>query len=376
MSMVRGISNERRKAKATSHRGAASKRPTRRTAGRAIGNPSATEVIPHPYGPPIASSDLAGSAPICKHSNRYPFGALSTLKRSVRSQQREGITQRRARTPQGPSSTQEREGIFDLSTPSEGPHSEHRQRDAQEEGGDRPHHRLRELHDGFVMHLISPPLRRPLAMHHRRGLHPAHIVAHDASLQGLVQIVERGLGPIAIRLRHQHVRATRELQPTRAPPISAPAVADNPILQARMRLAPASHLHDVIHIGLIHDRVRHVDAFVPDCDLRVVQHELSVRGEAARKGPPRVDLLHHGHLAREVTIVLHAIPYPILHCEAAVLSREAIAADIARFAAHIPRLVRHTALIRHFVRMQVLVDDPRVAAEATRRRQGGVRMLM
>mmetsp|Transcript_95534 Transcript_95534/g.270242 ORF Transcript_95534/g.270242 Transcript_95534/m.270242 type:complete len:244 (+) Transcript_95534:662-1393(+) len=107
-------------------------------------------------------------------------------------------------------------------------------------------------------------------------------------------------------------------------------------------------------------------------DLTVIEHEGAVCGKGARNRPPSVNLLHHGHLARNVPITAHTIADVIWHRKAMV-PRDAIPADRVCLAAHVLALVWHAGLIWHPVLRHVFVDHPSIPTVASRRRPRAVR---
>mmetsp|Transcript_57238 Transcript_57238/g.167517 ORF Transcript_57238/g.167517 Transcript_57238/m.167517 type:complete len:392 (-) Transcript_57238:196-1371(-) len=194
------------------------------------------------------------------------------------------------------------------------------------------------------------------------------VAAQHAALQSLVEVVERRHGPVALRLAQHLVDTSAELQPACAAPVGPPTVADDPVLDPRRRLAPAGHFHDVVDLVLREDLVGDVHSVVQLHIRAVVEHERFVCGERTCYGPASVDLLHHRNFAGKVAVGAYPIAGPILHCEAPLGSREAVAADCILRATHVRCLVRHARLVRHLVLLHVLVDHPRVTAVAARRR--------
>mmetsp|Transcript_65798 Transcript_65798/g.169360 ORF Transcript_65798/g.169360 Transcript_65798/m.169360 type:complete len:243 (+) Transcript_65798:620-1348(+) len=102
-------------------------------------------------------------------------------------------------------------------------------------------------------------------------------------------------------------------------------------------------------------------------NLAIVIHELVGRRERARDGATGLDLLHHGHLAADVAILAHAELRVARDSPARAIGK-AVAANCVGLAAHVLGLVGQARVIRHRVRVQVLVDHDGVAAVAAGRR--------
>mmetsp|Transcript_66641 Transcript_66641/g.146068 ORF Transcript_66641/g.146068 Transcript_66641/m.146068 type:complete len:320 (+) Transcript_66641:297-1256(+) len=175
-------------------------------------------------------------------------------------------------------------------------------------------------------------------------------------------------GPVAVCFAQQLVLTAFQLEPAVASKIGPPGIPDHPIFGSRGCDAPASNLHVVVHLVRCVFLRGAVNTFVLEEDLAHVHHELVISGKRARDRSSRVDLFHHGNLAREVPIGADAISSPGVNGPAAVPG-EAVATLVHLVAFHVPGLVGHTCLVWHVIVHQVLVDHPRVTAIAARWRQ-------
>mmetsp|Transcript_55787 Transcript_55787/g.120558 ORF Transcript_55787/g.120558 Transcript_55787/m.120558 type:complete len:323 (+) Transcript_55787:372-1340(+) len=201
------------------------------------------------------------------------------------------------------------------------------------------------------------------------------VVSKHLSLELLVQVIEARNCPVAAAFDLVLVHTTSNLEPATLAPVGAPGVASHPVLQSGGRLAPASDFDDVVNGRdvLVGDE----DALVLIGVLRVVLHELHVRGHAACDGPSGINLLHHGFLTRDPSIVGDAEASPGLDGPAGLLEEpvlngglwSAVPADPLGLADAILGLVRHAGLIGHAVVLQIAVDLIGVSTVAAR---GGV----
>mmetsp|Transcript_50264 Transcript_50264/g.145766 ORF Transcript_50264/g.145766 Transcript_50264/m.145766 type:complete len:313 (+) Transcript_50264:274-1212(+) len=211
--------------------------------------------------------------------------------------------------------------------------------------------------------------------------HSFVVIALHLVQQVIVYLREVRHPPIAVLLAQQGVRSTLEQEPAGEAPVRAPAVADDPEFCTFRRLAPASHLHDVIDVRLVVLCWIAEDAIPQHAGvICVVLDKLWGRHEGAGYGAPRVDLLHHGRLSGHLAVIAHAVANerrlapagPGLEGVVGVRRHdaEAIPADVEWCALLVEGGIREAGFVRHLVLMHELVDHDGIAAVASRRRAG------